>query len=85
MPIKDAVVQRFQNLSKELDISTTELARTAGLTPSTVYSMFQPQRKQVQLTTVKKLVDGIAFYKKGFTIITFFNHPLFTNLEQEIE
>ncbi len=85
MTIKDAVVKRFQNLCQELSISTTELSRAAGMTPSTVYSMFEPARRQVQLSTVKKLVDGIGFYKNGFTVIDFFNDPLFEKLEQEIE
>lgn len=83
--IKDAVVQRFKMLCQELGISITELARAAGMTPSTVYSMFEPERREVQLSTVKKLVDGIGFYKKGFTITDFFNDPLFANLEQEIK
>ena len=85
MTIKDAVVKRFKNLCQELSISITELSRASGMTPSTVYSMFEPTRRQVQLSTVKKLVDGISYYKKDFTVIDFFNDPLFEKLEQEIE
>jgi len=80
MKIKDAIVQRFQQLCAERDISYTELARLAGITPSTVYSMLQPERRDISAVTVKKLCDGLEL-----NIADFYNCDLFRNLSPEIE
>ena len=78
--IKDAVTERFRQLCVERDISFTELARLAGVTPSTVYSMLQPERRDVSVLTVKKLCDGL-----DLCISDFFDNELFRNLPQEIK
>lgn len=77
--IKDAIVQRFKDLCGEQKISFTELARLAGVTPSTVYSMLEPSRRDVSISTIKKLCDGL-----DLRIVNFFDSPLFDNLEPEI-
>ena len=79
MGIKEAVVDRFQSLCRERGIKYNELATRSGVTPSTVYSMMDPRRKDVTLVTVKKLCDGL-----DLTITDFFATPVFENLEQEI-
>lgn len=38
--VKNAVVKRFKNICKERNIAANELANIAGITPSTVYSLF---------------------------------------------
>ena len=78
--IKDAIVERFKQLCAERGISYTQLARLAGITPSTVYSMLQPERRDVSAVTVKKLCDGL-----GLSIIDFYDSDLFRNLLLEIE
>ena len=78
--IKDAIVERFQQLCKERNISYTELARLAGISPSTVYSMLEPERREVGVATVKKLCDGL-----DLSIIAFFDCDIFRNLPPEIE
>ena len=80
MKIKDAIAERFRQLCAERNISYTELARLAGVTPSTVYSLLQPQRKDVSAVTVKKLCDGLDLY-----IADFFDCDLFKTLPPEIE
>ena len=80
MKIKDAIVERFKQICKERKISYTELARQAGITPSTVYSMLEPKRKELNVTTVKKICDGL-----DLCISDFFDNELFRNLPQEIE
>ncbi len=80
MSIKEAIVQRFQELCKERNMKYNELAVRSGVTPSTVYSMMNPNRKDLSVITVKKLCDGL-----DITIIDFFNCKLFENLEQEIK
>ena len=77
--IKDAIVERFMQLCKEREISFTQLARLAGVTPSTVYSMLQPTRRDISVITVKKLCDGM-----DLSIIEFYDCDLFRNLPPEI-
>lgn len=78
--VKDAVVARFQELCDERKISQNELARLSGITPSTVYSFFNPSRRDASITTIKKMCDGLNISLKEF-----FSSPLFENLEQEIK
>lgn len=78
--IKDAIAERFRQLCTERGISYTELARLSGVTPSTVYSMLQPERRDVSAVTVKKLCDGL-----DMCIIDFYDCDLFRNLPPEIE
>lgn len=80
MQIKEAVVQRFQELCQERSIKYNELATLSGVTPSTVYSMMDERRKDISIITVKKLCDGL-----DISITTFFDAPIFRSLEQEIQ
>lgn len=79
MTVKDAVAKRFEQLCDQRWICPNELATRAGVTPSTVYSMLNPSRQRVSITTVKKLCDGL-----DITLAEFFSGPLFDELEQEI-
>ncbi len=78
--VKDAVVHRFQTLCRERGIKANELATLAGVTPSTVYSMMDAQRRDVSIVTIKKLCDGL-----DISLGTFFSAPEFEALEQEIQ
>lgn len=79
MQMKEAVVARFQALCRERGIRYNELATLSGVTPSTVYSMMDPRRRDVSIVTVKKLCDGL-----GVSVPEFFGAPCFEELEQEI-
>lgn len=80
MTVKDAVVTRFQELCHQRGICPNELANLAGVTPSTVYSLLDPARQQVSITTIKKLCDGL-----DVTLGQFFACSLFDRLEQEMQ
>ncbi|MBQ4074607.1 MAG: helix-turn-helix transcriptional regulator [Clostridia bacterium] len=80
MTVKEAVVTRFQEIMKEKNIKTNELANRAGVTPSSVYSMLDPRRKEVSVNLVKKLCDGLEM-----TMGEFFSAKVFDDLEQEIQ
>ena len=80
MTVKEAVVARFQEIMKEKNIKTNELANRAGVTPSSVYSMFDPRRKEVSVNLIKKLCDGLEM-----TMGQFFSAKVFDDLEQEIQ
>lgn len=80
MLIKEAVVLRFKELCEQNKIRYNELATRSGVTPSTVYSMMDTNRKDVSIITIKKLCDGM-----DISIIDFFDCELFKNIEQELE
>ena len=80
MGVKQAIVRRFIELCKKEQITPNELANRAGVTPSTVYSMLQDNRKDLSVITVKKLCDGLEI-----TLGEFFSTPEFDSLEQEIK
>jgi len=80
MSVKEAVAQRFRMICEERNIRPNELANRAGVTPSSVYSMLDPRRKEVSVNLVKKLCDGL-----DMTLGEFFSAPIFDELEQEIQ
>ena len=80
MTVKEAVVARFNEILRERNMRANELATRSGVTPSSVYSMLDPRRKEVSVNLVKKLCDGLEI-----TMGEFFSAPLFDALEQEIK
>ena len=80
MQVKQAVAQRFTMLCNEKGLNPNELAARAGVTPSTAYSMLDPRRENIYITTIKKFCDGLEI-----TLGEFFSTPEFDDLEQEIE
>lgn len=79
MSVKDAVAQRFLEICKRKGIRINELANRSGVTPSTAYSMLDPRRREISITTIKKFCDGL-----DITLGEFFSAEIFDNLEQEI-
>lgn len=80
MTVKDAVAERFSEICAHRNIRYNELATLSGVTPSTVYSMQDPRRRDVSIVTIKKLCDGL-----GITLGEFFSTAAFDTLEQEIQ
>ncbi len=79
MRMKEAVVFRFQKICDQRNLTRNGLAALAGVTPSTVYSMMDENRKELSISTIKKLCDGL-----DLTIQEFFDDDIFVGLEQEI-
>ncbi len=80
MLIKDAVVLRLQNICQECNIRYNKLATRSGVTPSTVYSLMDETRRDLSITTLKKLCDGL-----DMTVTEFFDDTVFKTPEQEIK
>lgn len=80
MQIKQAIVLRMQDICNEKSIRFNELANRSGVTPSTVYSMMDSRRKDLSVSTLKKLCDGLEI-----SIPDFFDSDIFKNLEQEMK
>ena len=79
MSVKDMVVARFAQLCKERNMKINELAYCSGVTPSTAYSMMNPDRRDISIVTIKKFCDGL-----NITLGEFFSTEEFDHLEQEI-
>ena len=80
MNVKDCVALRFQQICKTRNIKFNELATLSGVTPSTVYSMMDSNRREISVNTIKKLCDGLEI-----TLGEFFSTDEFDTLEQELK
>lgn len=56
------------------------MANLSGITPSTVYGLLDVRRRDISITTIKKLCDGL-----DITLGEFFAAPEFDALEQELQ
>lgn len=79
MYIKEAVVRRVKGLCEERAMTLNQLATLSGMTPSTLYSMVDPERRDISILTIKKICDGL-----DLTVVEFFQHDLFFELDQEV-
>ena len=80
MGVKDAVAARFAAICRQRGMKYNELAVKSGVTPSTVYSMMDARRRDVSITTIKMLCDGLEI-----SLEEFFSGEEFADLEQEIK
>lgn len=80
MGAKEAVAKRVLELCEERNMAINALASTAGVSPSTIYSMLNSKSKNPGIVSIKKLCDGL-----DISIRQFFDSDLFDDLEQEIK
>lgn len=80
MNAKQAVARRIIELCRERNIAINALANLSGVSPSTIYSMLNEKSQNPGVVSIKKLCDGLEI-----SLRTFFDSPLFDNLEQEIQ
>ena len=80
MNTKEAVARRILELCAEKKQAINALANTAGIPPSTIYSMLNEKSRNPGVVTLKKLCDGLEISLRDF-----FDSPLFSDLEQEIK
>ena len=67
MNAKEAVAARILALCKERDIAINALAGSAGVSPSTVYSMLNAKSQNPGVVSLQKLCDAF-----GITLADFF-------------
>ena len=79
MCIKKAVINRINEICCEKGMAVNKLANLSGITPSTVYSVFSSNRKDVGIVLIKKVCDGL-----DITLEEFFSSEMFSSLEQEL-
>ena len=79
MDIKSAIAVHMLEVCEERGIRPNDLAVRSGVTPSTVYSMLDSRRKDISVSTLKKLCDGL-----DIPLVEFFAADVFKDLEQEL-
>ncbi len=79
MVVKEAVISRINEICNDKGMAVNKLANLSGITPSTVYSVFNSDRKDVGIVLIKKICDGLEI-----TLEEFFSSDLFSSLEQEL-
>nr|WP_312577848.1 helix-turn-helix transcriptional regulator [Sedimentibacter sp.] len=79
MCVKEAVIKRINELCAEKGLAVNKLANLSGITPSTVYSVFDSDRKDVGIVLIKKICDGLEI-----SLNYFFNTEIFNSLDQEL-
>ena len=79
MVVKEAVISRINEICNDKGMAVNKLANLSGITPSTVYSVFNSDRKDIGIVLIKKICDGLEI-----TLEEFFSSDLFSSLEQEL-
>jgi len=79
MCIKEAVIKRVNEICSERGLAVNKLANLSGITPSTVYSVFDADRKDIGIVLIKKICDGLEI-----TLNEFFSSEIFNELDQEL-
>ena len=80
MNIKEAVEKRILELCTDRKMAVNALANSAGVSPSTIYSMLNEKSKNPGIVSIKKICDGLEI-----SVREFFDSDLFDDLEQEIK
>lgn len=79
MVVREAVINRINEICDDRGMAVNKLANLSGITPSTVYSIFNSGRKDIGIVLIKKICDGF-----DITLEEFFSSDLFKSLEQEL-
>lgn len=80
MNAKEAVSKRIIELCNKHDMVINSLANSAGISPSTIYSMLNEKSKNPGVVSLQKICDGL-----GISLREFFDSDIFENIEQEIK
>jgi transcriptional regulator with XRE-family HTH domain len=72
MNTKESVAKRVRTLCREKGIAVNALAKAAGITPSTAYSILNQKSKNPGIVTIQKLCDGL-----GVSLQSFFDSKMF--------
>ena len=79
MTIAEATVKRLLELCSERNITINKISNISGITQSTVSAIVNGTTTTTGIVTIKKLCDGF-----DISVRTFFDSPLFDDLEQEV-
>ena len=79
MDTREAIARRIRELCWQRQITPNGLATTSAVPQATIKSILNGESKNPGTVTIKKLCDGF-----DISVRTFFDSPLFDDLEQEV-
>lgn len=79
MTLKETIANRILQLCEERNLTPYSLAMLCGIEKTTIYSILGEKSKNPEISTIKKICDGLEI-----TLGEFFNTPEFDSLEPEI-
>ena len=80
MIIGEAVRLRILALCSQRSLTVNRLSGMCGLTQSTLNNIVSGRNRSATISTIKKICDGLEI-----SIVEFFDHELFYDLEQELK
>ena len=80
MTLKEAIANRIIQLCENRQLTVYSLAMICGIDRTTLYSIIGNKSNNPEVTTIKKICDGLEI-----TLGEFFSTTEFDNLEQEIK
>ncbi len=80
MNAKQAVKARILELCSMRGMAVNSLANSAGMPPTTIYSMLNEKSQNPGVVSLQKICDGF-----GISLREFFDSDIFENIEQEIK
>ena len=80
MKTREAIAKRIEELCEQNNLTINGLATQAAVPPSTVKNIIYGVSRNPGIVTIKMICDGL-----DISIQDFFDSPLFSDLEQEIE
>lgn len=80
MTLTDAIARRMLQLCQERHITLNKLSTICGITQSTLNNIVNSGSNNPTVSTIKKVCDGL-----DMSLSEFFDHPVFADLEQEIQ
>ncbi len=72
LTISDLIIKRINELCLEHNLTAYKIAKNGGFNPRTLNSFLNGTRKDIRISTVKNICDGI-----GISVSDFFNDDLF--------
>ena len=80
MALKETIAFRINQLCEMKNMTVYSLAISCGVDKSTIYSILGDKSKSPEVSTIKKICDGL-----DITLGEFFNTAEFDDLEREIK
>ena len=77
MLIKEAIITRIEELTKEKGMKINEICLAGGLTPSTYYDFVNGRTKLPKVDTIKKICQG-----SNITMAEFYDRDYFNDYEE---
>ena len=80
MGIYYSVRKRMLGLMRERKVSIHKLSIDSAVAPSSIKNILYGRSQNPGIVTLKMLCDGL-----GVSLVEFFDHPLFNNIDPEVQ